>query len=102
MAWTLLYGKAGPTAEVCPVVFRITQTAPPEVTLKIEGRITVEAVAVLEHECRTQMSGGHCLQLDFADVATVDPQGAAMLRRLRDACVQIVHAPPFIAALLEV
>ena len=101
MAWTLLYRKAGPKAEVCPVVLRITQTAPPEVTLKIEGRIAGDAVALLENECRTQMTGGHCLQLDFSDVATVDPQGVVMLRRLRDACVRIVHAPPFIAALLE-
>ena len=70
-------------------------------TLKIEGRIAGDAVAILENECRTQMTGGHCLQLDFTDVATVDPQGVVMLRRLRDACVRIVHAPPFIAALLE-
>ncbi len=81
-------------------MFRITQTAPPEITLKIEGRIAGEAVAVLEQECLTRIDGGNCVQLDFADVDSVDRRGLAMLRRLVAACVRIVHAPPFIAALL--
>jgi ABC-type transporter Mla MlaB component len=81
-------------------VLRITQIAPPEVTLKIEGRVTGEAVDVLEQECHSQIDDGNCVRLDFADVDSVDQQAVSMLRRLADRCVRIEHAPPFVAALL--
>jgi len=81
-------------------VLRITQIAPPEVTLKIEGRIAGEAVAVLEQECNSRIDDGNCVRLDFADVDSVDEHAVEVLRRLADHCVRIEHASPFVAALL--
>jgi ABC-type transporter Mla MlaB component len=83
-------------------VLRITRLAelPPQITLKVEGRIQGDAVGLLEQECREQIDGGRRVQLDFADVAAIDRHGIAMLRGLRSDQLEIVRAAPFLGALL--
>lgn len=83
-------------------MLRITRVAelPPQITLKVEGRIQGDAVSLLERECREQLDGGRRVQLDFADVAAIDRRGIAMLRELPIDRCEIVHAAPFLGALL--
>ncbi len=83
-------------------MLRITRLAelPPQITLKVEGRIQGDAVSLLERECREQIDGGRRVQLDFADVAVIDRHGIAMLRELPSDQFEVVHAAPFLGALL--
>ena len=83
-------------------MLRITRLAelPPQITLRVEGRIQGDAVGLLERECREQINGGRRVQLDFADVAAIDRHGIAMLRRLPSDQFEIVRAAPFLGALL--
>ncbi len=83
-------------------MLRITRVAelPPQITLKVEGRIQGDAVDLLERECLQQIGGGRRVQLDFAEVASIDRQGLAMLRGLQGERLEIVHAAPFLGALL--
>jgi len=84
-------------------VLRITQViaTPSFVTLKVEGRITSELVEVLRRECLHWIETGRQVRLDFAEVSLVDHAGAAMLRGLPQRRVEILHALPFVSALLE-
>lgn len=83
-------------------MLRITRLAelPPQITLRVEGRLQGDAVGLLERECREQIDGGRRVQLDFADVAAIDRHGIAMLRGLPSDRFEIVHAAPFLGALL--
>ncbi len=83
-------------------MLRITRLAelPPQITLKVEGRIQGDAVSLLEQECREQIDVGRRVQLDFADVAAIDRHGIAMLRELPSDQFEVVHAAPFLGALL--
>jgi anti-anti-sigma regulatory factor len=83
-------------------MLRITQVSltASVVTLKVEGRIAVAWVQVLEDECQRHRDAGRDVQLDFTEVAMVDCAGVAMLRRLMRSRVEIVMASPFIRALL--
>ncbi|NIM51726.1 MAG: hypothetical protein GTN78_25780 [Gemmatimonadales bacterium] len=83
-------------------MLRITPLAeaPPRVTLKVEGRIAGEGVRVLEGECSGWIDRGYYVELDFAEVASVDHAGVVMLQQLPRSNVEIVNALPFIEALL--
>ena len=83
-------------------VLRITQVISTAslVTLKVEGRIAAEWVEVLERECLRWLETGRRVDLDFAEVSTIDHSGVAMLRRFPGRLVKIVNAAPFISALL--
>jgi anti-anti-sigma regulatory factor len=71
------------------------------VTLKLEGRIAREWVAVLEAECRRALTAQQRLRLDLADVTYIDPAGARMLRGMCSAGVEICHCAPLIRQLLH-
>jgi len=83
-------------------VLRITQVISTAslVTLKVEGRIAAEWVEVLERECLRWLETGRRVDLDFAEVSTIDHAGVAMLGRFPARLVKIVNAAPFISALL--
>ena len=66
------------------VVLRITRISGQEslITLKIEGRIASECVAVLERECVELLEGARRVRLDVAEVDFVDLAGVALLKEL--------------------
>ncbi len=66
------------------VVLRITRISGQEslITLKIEGRIASECVAVLKRECVELLEDARRVRLDVAEVDFVDIDGVALLREL--------------------
>ena len=70
------------------------------IRLKLEGRIVLDWVALLEHECLESLRTGHTVVLDFAAVTFVDCAGAAMLRKMTDG-LQIVNVSPLVEDLLR-
>lgn len=83
-------------------MLRITQVrlAASEVTLKVEGRVVADWVGVLEAECRRHTDDGRDVRIDFTEVAMIDCDGIAMLRRLTRSRVELVNVPPLIQALM--
>ncbi len=71
------------------------------VTLRLEGRIVAEWVAVLAAECRRRLERGETVRLDLTDVVSSDADGRHQLRELRDRGVTLVNAPPFLTGRLD-
>ena len=84
-------------------MLRITQIgeSPSLATLKVEGRIVSDWVAVLEGESRKLLEQKRTVVLDFSNVSFVDRQGVETLRRLRSGAVRIINCSPLIEDLLN-
>ncbi len=70
-------------------------------TLKLEGRLAGECVALLEQECRRHLAAGCLVRLDCADLSSSARSGIAMLRDLPRARLQLLSPEPFIEELLR-
>ena len=70
-------------------------------TLKLEGKVHAEWVAVLEEECLRQMHLRRRVLLDFSEVSYIDPQGIEMVRNIPNGHIRIINCPAFIAELLD-
>lgn len=70
-------------------------------TLRVEGRIVAEWVAVLERECRRALQGNRSVHLDLSGVTFIDGDGVATLRQLGANDIEIIDCPEFIEALLR-
>lgn len=84
-------------------MLRITEIAngPALVTLKLEGRVVSDWVAVLEQECRRCLEEEHTVVLDFSGVIFIDRPGVEMLARIATRNLQMVNCPPLIEELLQ-
>lgn len=70
-------------------------------TLRLEGRIIADWVAVLEAECRRRLERGETVRLDLTDVVSTDGDGIRQLRVLRERGVRLANTPSFIAGRLD-
>jgi anti-anti-sigma regulatory factor len=70
-------------------------------TLRVEGRIVAELVAVLEQECRRALQDDRPVRLDLSGVTFIDDDGVATLRQLGAHELEIIDCPEFIEALLR-
>lgn len=84
-------------------MLRITRVAdsPSQVTLKLEGRIVAEWVALLECECLAGLHERGRVILDVAEVTFIDRHGLEMLRRIISSQLRIINASALIEALLR-
>jgi anti-anti-sigma regulatory factor len=71
------------------------------VTLKLEGRIVFDWVAILYGEILKFVHEGKKVVLDFSEVRYVDELGIRMLRQQEEKNVQIINCPAFIEDLLK-
>lgn len=71
------------------------------VTLKLEGRLIGEWVAVLKAACLALLPERGRVELNCAGVSLADTPAGAMLRELAARGVSIVNAAPAITALLR-
>lgn len=85
-------------------MLRITEAAGTEraVTLRLEGRLVADWVAVLEAECRPRLETGETVRLDLTDVVSTDGDGLRALRALRARGVTLLDTPPFLTGRLDV
>jgi anti-anti-sigma regulatory factor len=70
-------------------------------TLKLEGKISSEWVALLDRECRNVMSRKLPVVLDMTSVTYMDGNGVALLRSLSRHQVTFIHRSRFIQELLD-
>ena len=70
-------------------------------TLKLEGAVTGEWVALLDQECRAVIGRNKTVRLDFLKVTYMDDHGMEMIRKLPDQSIKIINAPAFIEELLQ-
>ncbi|MGH6636083.1 MAG: hypothetical protein ACRED0_08090 [Gammaproteobacteria bacterium] len=84
-------------------MLRITHVTTNKVstTLRVEGRIEGDGVAVLAKEIEFLHREGKRVVLDFEAVEFVDRDGVRMLQETADAKTRIVHCSAFIQALLK-
>jgi len=66
------------------------------VALRLEGQIVSDWVSALEQEITQWLQMGRRVVLDFSEVKRVDGRGAAMLKSMAGADVEIVNCPPLI------
>jgi len=85
-------------------VLRISRAAATRslATLRVEGRVVAEWVAVLERECWLALQENGHVQLDLSAVTFVDGRGVAALRHLSAKDLEIVNCPEFIGELLRI
>lgn len=84
-------------------MFRISEIAPDDssVTLRLEGRLVGDWVAVFRAECERVLAAGRRLRLDCCEVTYADPPGVEVLRSIQArAGVEVVRCPPLIERLL--
>ena len=81
-----------------PGMLRITKIAEngSPVTLKLEGKVHAEWVALLEEECRALIGQKKMVLLDFSDVTFMDDRGVEMIRRLPARSITIINGGAFI------
>jgi len=72
------------------------------VVLRLEGRVVGPWVTELQKSCEEVLADGRSLKLHLADVEFMDPQGVALLLRLRSRGVPLLECPPFAAEQLKV
>ena len=72
------------------------ESAPPAVTLRLEGRVMGAWVVELEVACERILSQGRALRLHVAEVAFLDAGGLALLCSLRAQGVQLLNCSPFL------
>jgi anti-anti-sigma regulatory factor len=84
-------------------MLRIEQTGEDDdkVSMKLEGRVVAQWVSLLEEECLRVLQARKRLILDFAGVSFIDPDGIAILEKVRNERAQIVNACPFVSELLR-
>lgn len=84
-------------------VLRITKVAesPSQVTLKLEGRIVSDWVALLERECLTVLQGQRRVFLDCSAVTFISQRGVRMLKRLASEGLHMINASAFLEDLLQ-
>lgn len=84
-------------------MLRITRVieGPSRTTLRVEGRIVAEWVAVLERECWLALEDNRPVRLDLSAVTFIDSRGVAILRHLGANELDIVECPEFIRELLR-
>lgn len=70
-------------------------------TLKLEGRLGAEWVALLERECSRLLRSRASVTLDFSSVTFIDRAGAEALVRLTRRGVEIRCRPGPVASVLE-
>ena len=85
-----------------PGMLRITKISENEspVTLKLEGKLFDQWVALLEGECRALLRQKKTVLLDCAGVTYVDGEGVEMIRSLPPRNVRIINGGAFIEDLL--
>ena len=71
------------------------------VTLKLDGRIAGQWVAILEEECIRVLKEQKQLILDCAEVSFIGQEGIEMLAKLKGGCVRCVNCSPFVQAILS-
>jgi anti-anti-sigma regulatory factor len=71
------------------------------VTLKVEGRIVSQWVALLEHECLLLRQKKQYVVLDFSSVTFIDSQGLEMLKQLLSQKIKIINCPAYILETLN-
>jgi anti-anti-sigma regulatory factor len=84
-------------------VLRITKISESadSVTLKVDGRIVSEWVAVLEQECLKWLRAKPEVLLDFSEVMYIERNGVAMLKRIASSNLRLVNCPALIAEMLN-
>jgi anti-anti-sigma regulatory factor len=84
-------------------MLRITAVAesPMLVTLKLDGRLVSDWVALLEEECLMWLRDHRTVLLDVAEVTFIDRRGVKMLRRITSDRLRIINASAFITELIE-
>ena len=71
------------------------------VTLRLEGSVTGEWVALLEHECSGYLLSCDTVSLDLAGVTFVDRAGVEVLGRLNHAGIEVRCPSGPVASVLE-
>jgi len=84
-------------------VLRITKLSESagSVTLKVEGRIVSEWVAVLEQECLKWLRAKPEVLLDFSEVTFIEHNGVAMLKRIASTNLRLINCPALIDEMLN-
>lgn len=72
-----------------------------QVTLKAEGQIVAEWVALLEEECLELLEMDNQVSLDLGKVSYLDQRAVKMLHDLAGKPVSIVNCSPLVAELLR-
>ena len=70
-------------------------------TLRVEGRIVAEWVAVLERECWLAFEDKRPVRLDLSAVRFIDSRGVVVLRHLGANEFEFVNCPEFVRELLR-
>lgn len=84
-------------------MLRITEVAdsPSVVTLRMEGRVVSEWVAVLEEEVLKHLRQAREVRLDFSGVTFIDRRGVEMLRQIPGDRLQITNCSGLVGDLLS-
>lgn len=84
-------------------MLRITKIAEDgsTISMKAEGQIVSDWVAVLETECKTALRSGKHVTVDLSDVTFVECRAARMLRLFRLEGLEIVRCPKLINSLID-
>ncbi len=64
--------------------------------LRLEGRLAGPWVAQLSDTCERLLREGCALELDFAGVSFVDPDGVALVSDLKSRGIALTRCPPFV------
>lgn len=70
-------------------------------TLRVEGEVVSDAVAVLLRECLKHLETTPQLRLDFSGVTLIDRLGAETLKRLQDHNVTLINCSPLIDEIIR-
>jgi ABC-type transporter Mla MlaB component len=68
--------------------------------LRLEGRLTGASVEILRDECHRLLERDATVVLDLGQIAFVDRDGLALLRRLERRGVRLLNLTPFVAEAL--
>jgi hypothetical protein len=83
-------------------MIRVTKTEEPSLTsVVIDGELSGDSVAVVEHCCTQAKSNGKPIQLFLRDVTAVDQAGQTLLSRLAAKGVQLVANGVYTSYLVE-
>jgi len=78
----------------------LVETGAGKTTMKIEGRIVLDWIRVVETECHNLLTRGNLVSLDLSGVSFVGPEGVSMLRGLLDKGCVLSNCPLFIHHML--
>jgi anti-anti-sigma regulatory factor len=74
---------------------------PSDVTLKLEGRVVSDWVALLRDECHRILRQKKSVWLDFSDVTFVDDRAVEMLKGMARNGVKLMNCSPLVESLLH-